>query len=205
MSDEPQPKQFDTIAKVESLLEAPIFSKLAAFAFYAEFVLRHFYGTSFASFATFAALRDFAVSITPLSLAFIAAGAVLVPRVGLVTWKILQELLFSPTHHFRKSESEKYDKLDAQGAVMPIYRGKQLGRKRKDEYLLAECRRVEGEEQKIISTKINVAAIFAITALNLFLNLRGPDAGLIIHSLLAQLAFLLVTGIYAGVYPPGAL
>jgi hypothetical protein len=202
MPDEPQPKQFDIIAKVESLLEAPILSKLAAFAFYVEFVLRYFYGISLGDFATFAALRDFVIVIKPLSLALIAAGAALVPRMGLVTWRVLQALLFTPTHYFRKSESDKNYKLAADGFIMSIRRGKELARQKKDEYLLEECKRLEEEERKITVTKINVAAIFAITALNLILNSSQPGVGLILHGLAAQVAWLLVTGVYAGTYPP---
>lgn len=197
-----QPKEFDTIAKVESLLDAPILIKLAAFAFYAEFVLRYIYGVSFVGFGTFSSLRDFVFSIRPLSLALIVVGASLVPRVGLVAWRMLQQFLFSPTYYFRKSEREKNDKLFVEGAIMYVRRGKELARKRRDEYLLAECEKIEEEERKIVVTKINVAAIFVITGLNLILYLRQPDTGLIMHSLLAQIAFLLAIGTYAGVYPP---
>ncbi len=202
MAEELQPKQFDLIAKTESLLEAPIFSKLVAFAFYAEFILRHFYGMSFGDFGTFAALRDFAFGIRPLTLALVAAGAVIVPRVGLVTWGLLQELLFIPTHYFRKSEGEEYYRHANAGSVMSVRRGKELARKKKDEHLLADCERIEEEERKIVVTKMNVAAIFAITVLNLFLHYQQLGAGLILHNLAAQVAFLLVTGVYAGVYPP---
>lgn len=202
MSEDPQPKQFDIIAKTESLLEAPIFSKLVAFAFYAEFVLRHFYGISFGNFDTFAALRDFASGIKPLSLALIVAGAAVFPRVGLVAFRLLQELLFSPTYYFRESQGDRYYKLANEGSVMYVLRGKELARKKKDEYLLAECKRIEEEERKIIVTKINAAAIFAITALNLILNYWQPGAGLILHNLAVQVVCLLATGIFAGVYPP---
>jgi hypothetical protein len=202
MSEEPQPKQFEIIAKTESLLEAPIFSKLVAVAFYAEFVLRHFYGISFGSFDTFGALRDFASGIKPLSLALIVAGAAVFPRVGLVTWRLLQELLFSPTYYFRESQDDRYYKLANEGSVMSVLRGKELARKKRDEHLLAECKRIEEEERKIIVTKINAASIFAITALNLILNYWQPGAGLILHNIAMQVAWLLATGIFAGIYSP---
>lgn len=202
MPEELQPKQFDVIEKTESLLEAPILSKLAAFAFYAEFVLRQFYGVSFGDFNNFAAVRDFVTGIKPLSLVLIAAGAAIVPRVGLVTWKLLQDLMFRPTYYFRESQDSRYYKLADQGAVMPVRRGKELARKKKDEYLLEDCKRLEEEERKITVTKINVAAVFAVTALNLVLSLRNPGAGLILHSLVAQVVWLLATGVYAGIYVP---
>lgn len=203
MSEELQPKQIDTIAKIESLLEAPMFTKLLAFAFYAEFVLRHFYGISFGDFSTFAALRDFAVSIKPISLVFIMAGAIVFPRVGLAVWRVLQQLLFNPIYYFRREQRETYERLAAQGEVIRVNRAKRLARKKKDDYLLKECEELEEGARKNNVTKINVAAIFTITALNLICNYYGhADAGLIMHSMAAQLTWLLVTGIYAGIDLP---
>jgi hypothetical protein len=203
MPEETSPKQFEIIAKTESLLfETPILSRLAEFALYAEFILRHFYGVSFGDFNTFGALRDFVIGIKPLSLALIVAGAAVVPHVGLMTWRLLQELLYYPTNHFRESQSDRYYKLASEGVIMSVRRGKELGRKKKDEYLLEDCKRLEEEERKTTVTKLNVASIFAITALNLILSFWKPGAGLIMHSMAAQVACLIATGIYAGVYPP---
>src|SRR5215212_8622440 len=126
MPEESEPKQFDVIAKTEALLEAPVFSKLAAFGFYAEFVLRHFYGISFVSFATFAELRDFVTGLRPLSLVLIAAGAAVVPRLGRVTCAALQWLLFNPTYYFRKNRSQKLDELSYAGHIMSVNRGEEL-------------------------------------------------------------------------------
>jgi hypothetical protein len=199
MPEEERPKQFDIIAKTESLLEAPIFSRLLAFAFYAEFVLRHFYGISFGDFSTFAALRDFAIGIKPLSLVFIIAGAALVPRVGFIAWKSLQALLFSPTYYFGREKRKEYAGLIDAGYIMRLERGKQLARKKKDDYLLKECEELQKEKRSIEDTKINIAAIFTITALNLIIRYyQQADAGLIMHNLVAQLAWLFATGIYAG-------
>lgn len=201
MAEEAQQKQFDLLAKTEALLEAPVFSKLLAFAFYGEFVLRHFYGLSLGDFSTFAALRDFATGIKPLSLVFIMAGAAVVPRAGLITWRLLQELLFNPTYYFRKGQRTSYDRLDAAGKVMSLSTGKELARKKKDDYLLKECAAREEGERKLTVTQINFAAIFTIIALNLLFSHYG-QVGLIMHNWIAQSASLLATGIYAGFYAP---
>jgi hypothetical protein len=200
MAEEVQQKQFDLIAKADALLDVPVLSKLMALGFYCEFVLRHFYGTSFGNFNTFAALRDFATGLKPLSLALVIAGAALVPRAGFIVWRLLLEVLYSPAYYFRKEDCENYARYANAGEVMHRIMGKELARRKKDDYLLKDCEALEEEERKICVTKINVAAVFSITALNLLLRHQGQEeAGLIMHGLALQITWLLATAIYAGI------